>query len=119
MLILFFTIVFIAELIVVGKVISVIKQASSSVNEFGARLEEVKPAITSGVVTVKNGVSSVTKGLGAFSLFVENKKNEVFKYLVKGILALVLLVFLKKLPHKKVLSFVDILFALNNLLKIA
>ena len=119
MLILFFTIVFIAELIVAGKVISILKQVSVSVNEISNQLDEVKPTITQGVVAAKNGVAVVTKGVNGISSFVESKQKEVFKCLVKGIVALVLLVFLRKLPHKKVLSVVDVLFAIGNLLKIA
>ena len=119
MLILFFTIVFIAELIVAGKVISILKQASSSLNEINVQIDEAKSAITKGVVAAKNGVATVTKGVSGFSAFLAGKQKEVFKYLVKGIIAIVLLVFLRKLPHKKVLSVVDVLFAIGNLLKIA
>lgn len=119
MLILFFTIVFIAELIVAGKVISVLKQASSSVQNISAQFDETKPAITNGITAAQKGVFAMSKGLDSFSVFVDGKKKEAFKYLIKGIIAVVLLVFLKNLPHKKVLSAVDVLFALSNLIKIA
>lgn len=119
MLILFFTIVFIAELIVAGKIISIINQARASVNQANLSLEESKPMIKKGIIAAKNGVTTVTKGVSGVSMFFASKKKEAFKFLIKGIAALVLLIFLKKLPHKKVLSMIDILFALDSFIKLA
>lgn len=119
MLILFFTIVFIAELIVTAKVVSILKQTSCSINEITEQLVQTKPTITEGLSTAKKGVSSVTKSVGSISTFIEGKKKDAFKIVVKGILALALLIFLRKLPHKKVMTTVDVLFALSNLLKLA
>ena len=119
MLILFFTIVFIAELIVTAKVVSILKQTSSSINEVTEQLVQTKPAITEGLSAAKKGVSTVTKGVGSISTFIEGKKKDAFKFAIKGVLALVLLIFLRKLPHKKVMTTIDVLFAIGNLLKIA
>lgn len=119
MLILFFTIVFIAELIVAGKIISVLNNVRASVNDVNNQVTEAKPVISDGMRVAKNGVSTVTKGLGNLSSYISGKKKEALKIAVKGLVALVLLLFLRKLPHKKVLTAVDILFAIGNILKLA
>ena len=119
MLILFFTIVFIAELIVVGKIVSILKQASCTIKEINEQVLETKPVISNSLNAAKNGVTTVTKGVGSISTFIEGKKKDAFKIVVKGAVALVILLFLRKLPHKKVLTAVDILFAIGNLLKLA
>ena len=119
MLILFFTIVFIAELIVVGKIVSILKQTSNTIKEINNQVIEIKPIILNNLGTTKKGVSTVTKSVGNISSFVEGKKKDAFKFVVKGIVAIVVLLFLRKLPHKKVLTVIDILFAINNLLKLA
>lgn len=119
MFILFFTIVFIAELIVVAKLISVLKQADATVLEINSQVNETKPQISQGMTCAKEGVKVVTKGVGALATFVESKKKESFKIAVKLILSIVLLLLLKKFPNKKLLTVVDVLFALSNILKIA
>jgi len=118
MLILFFTIVFIAELIVAEKAISWIKQKNLVVCEINQQITEIKPLIDKGVISAKNGVCSLTNGMCAVSKFILSKKREGIKILTKIVFAGIMLIVLKKMPNKKILTVVDVLFTFANLLKL-
>ena len=117
MLTLFFTIVFIAELIVAGKVISVIKQADGTVCEINSQVSELKPQICKNLEGLSKSVEAATKGVGTINQFLDKKKRDLYISLLKGILGLVVFVLLKKYPHKRWLSVVDLVFTFDSLLK--
>lgn len=115
MLTVFFIVIFIAELIIFEKIISVIKNCTKSVQKINNQVEEIKPVITKHLTTAKSGVNSVTKGVSSASKFLTKRKMQVLIALTKGAVALILFLILKKMPNKKVLTAVDLIYAISNL----
>ena len=118
MLIIFFTIVFIAELIVIAKILSLLKRANDSICEINSQVIEVKPIIKKGLSDAKKGVSGMTSGVDGFSTFVKKKKKDIIIFAIKGTVAIILIFALKKFPNKRCLKFVDNLISIGNFLKI-
>lgn len=118
MLIIFFTIVFIAELIVIAKIISLLKKANNTICEINSQLKEVKPLIKKGIADAKNGVSGITSGIGGFSKFIDKKKKDILKILLKGGIVLIVFIAFKKFPNKRILTAFDWAFTLGKLFKI-
>ena len=98
MLTIFFIIVFIAELIVAGKVISVLKECSAT------------------VCSINNQVTE-TKSAGLMTKFLEKRRRDAIIALTKGVAGIVIFLLIKKYPNKRLLSVVDVIFSLDNLLK--
>ena len=119
MLTIFFVIVFIAELIVAEKVISTLKKTSAAVCEINDQVSEIKPVVASSMRSVSSGVNSAAKGVGAFTKFLEKKRKFAIVSLTKAVLGIVIFLAIKKFPHKKMLSVVDVFFALGKLIKAA
>ena len=118
MLTVFFVIVFIAELIVAGKVISVIKDTSSKICDINRQVTEVKSAVKQSLKSVGKGVKSAAKGVGFMTKFLEKKRRTAIISLAKAVLGIVIFLLIRKYPHKRILSVVDVVYSLDNLLKV-
>lgn len=117
MLTLFFTIVFLAELIVAGKIVSVIKQADANVCAINTQVCEIKPQLKKGMQSAASGVKAAANGVGLVNKFIDKRKRELYISLIKGILSIVIFIMIKKYPHKRCLTIVDVLFTFDNILK--
>lgn len=117
MLTIFFIIVFIAELIVAGKVISVLKDADAKVCEINNQVTEAKPVVVSGLNSVSSGVKSAAKGVETATKFLEKKRREAIVGLTKAVVGIVVFLLIKKYPHKRLLTAVDAVYSLDNLLR--
>lgn len=117
MLTIFFIIIFIAELIIFEKIISVIRNCTKSVQQINNQVEEIKPILTKHITSAKSGVGNITKGVFSVSKFLTRRKMQALIAITKGALALVLFLILKKMPNKKILTAVDLIYAITNIAK--
>ena len=117
MLTIFFVIVFIAELIVAGKVISVLKDADAKVCEINDQVTEAKPVVVSSMNSVSAGVKSAAKGVDTAVKFLEKKRRSAIISLTKAVAGIVIFLLIKKYPHKRLLTAVDAIYSLDSLLK--
>lgn len=116
MLILFFTIVFIAELIVGAKIVSVIKDANNTVSEINTQVVHLRPLIADGMRGANAGVKSAAKSVGFMTKFLETKKRAVIISLVKGFVGIVIFLMIKKYPNKRILSIIDMIYTVDNIM---
>ena len=112
----FFVIVFIAQLIVTAKIISVLTQASAAVCNINNQVTELRPVVVSGLSSASGGVKSAAKGVGFVTKFLEKRKRAVLVSVIKCILGITIFMLIKKFPHKRYLSFIDVIFNFENLL---
>ena len=119
MLTIFFVIVFIAELIVAEKIISTLKKTSATVCEINDQVSEIKPVVASSMHGVSSGVNSAAKGVETLTKFLEDKRRSLIVSLIKAALGIAVFLMIKKYPHKKWLSLVDVFFALGKLIRSA
>ena len=118
MLTIFFIIVFIAELIVAAKVISILKNASASVCSINNQVTETKASLEKSMHSVSSGVKSAAKGAGFLTKFLEKRRRDAIIALSKGVLGIVIFLLIRKYPNKRLLSVVDVIYSLDNLLKV-
>ena len=90
MLTIFFIIVFIAELIVAGKVISVLKECSATVCSINNQVTETKSAVSKSVQSVSSGVKSAAKTAGLMTKFLEKRRRDAIIALTKGVAGIVI-----------------------------
>ncbi|MBQ8460150.1 hypothetical protein IJ541_08635 [bacterium] len=116
MLELFFTIVFIAELIIAGWLISHLRKWDKKVCDLNLKVLEVKPKICKILTKFKNSVEYITKGYNKAVTFVANQKSNILNAIIKNIVVL-LLIFLLKIPGKKAIAFFDVVSMLIKIFK--
>ena len=114
----FFIIVFIAELIVAAKVISVLKGVSANVACINNQVVATRAAIGKSMHSVSSGVKSAAKGAGVLTKFLEKRRRDAIISLSKGVLGIVIFLLIRKYPNKRLLSVVDVIYSLDNLLKV-
>ena len=108
MLGLFFTIVFISELIIASWVISHLRMWNKAVCNANIKVLAIKPKICKILVKFKTSVELITTGYDKAVLFVVNQKSNMINIIVKNLVT-VILVFLLKVPARKAIVFFDVI----------
>lgn len=116
MLTIFFTIIFIAELIVASRIISFIADADKAVCTINQKVLEFQPVMQTNIRKAKSVISLILSSLDYFVTFIAEKKDDCTNALKKNILTSVLFLVLK-IPGKRIFTIVDILLTLKNLVK--
>lgn len=117
MLILFFTITFIAELIVAEKVISWVRNTNQKINTINNQVLEIKPTIQEKLSMFHENVTKVKIPLCNIALFVTDKKDTCTKFIEKDIFSEILAIFLK-IPFKQIISTIELIITIRKLLKV-
>lgn len=116
MITIFFTIVFIAELIITGWLISIILKADRMVCEANEKVLNLQPAIKEQIQGFKIAVNTVLLGVDFFASFLEKKKEECLNICSKNLITTILFFVLNN-AGRKVLGFIDLFLALRKFLK--
>ena len=116
MLVVFFTIVFIAEIIVTVWIISAIKKLDTKVLKANLAINQISPEIISAVSLMRASVEIISTKFGATVDFIEEKKCSCFTTLQKGILTTLLFHF-TKIPGKKLFTIIDTLLTIRKIVK--
>ena len=116
MLVVFFTIVFIAELIVTCWIVSKINKLRAKIAGANLAVNQISPEIISGVTQARAIAETISTKLGVTVDFIEEKKCDCLSSLMKGVLT-TLLFSATKLPGKKLFTMIDLLLTIRKIIK--
>lgn len=116
MLVLFFTVIFLAELIVAGWVISKINKARIFVGEINQQILEIQPMIKTNLSRAHEVLSKALESLNSFTKFLAEKRGALGTLVNRNIFSTAIAVALK-LPLKEILSLLEVVIKLRKLLK--
>ncbi len=116
MLVIFFTIVFLAELIIASWIIGKINNARKLVAEYNQQVTNLQPVIKSGIISTRENITKTLNSLNSFVRFLAEKKCQCTGLIERNILS-TFLAFITKLPYKQILSILEILLTLKKFLK--
>jgi len=116
MLILFFTIIFLAELIVAGWIISKIRLADNMVCTFNTQLTGVQPRLKENLIKTKEAVTILHAKFDCIIKSISDKKNHC-ENLIKNKALVHLGLWFVKLPYKRLISIIEMFFTIGKFLK--
>jgi hypothetical protein len=116
MLYLFFTIVFIAELIILERIISGIVRFDKKVCNMNCKVLTFQSKIKDDIKLLRSVINAVLDKLDCFVTFLATKRTDCGKQIKKSLLMTVL-GFILRIPTKKIMTIVDILFMVRRLWK--
>jgi hypothetical protein len=116
MLYIFFTIVFIAELIVLEKIISSLRKLNNAVCDINSKILEFQPKIKDDIKALRITISGVLGKLDCFVTFVAKKRTDCGKQISKNLL-LKILGFILRIPAKRILTVLDIVLMIRKVWK--
>lgn len=116
MLTIFFTIIFIAELIIAGWIISAILKVDKCVCEVNQKVLDVQPVLKKQINQFQITVNTVLLGVDYFAAFVTRKKEECVSVCSRNIITTVLYLFLST-GGKRVFAFADLIISLVKFIK--
>jgi hypothetical protein len=116
MLILFFTIVFIAELIILEKIISQILKFKKHIYNLNHQIDEFKPQIKSNIKNLRICIAKVLNILNCFVSFVINKRTNCSENIKKNLIVKIL-AFILKIPFKRIWTIINTILAIRKIIK--
>jgi hypothetical protein len=116
MLILFFTIIFIAELIVLEKIISSISKFQKQIVDCNSQVKECRTKIKSSIGIFRTFTQNILSKLNCFVTFVVEKRINCSENIQKNIL-IKLLAFILRLRMKRIWTVINIFFSIRKFLK--
>lgn len=116
MLVLFFTIIVIAELIITVWLVLGLIKADKAVCETNKKIIEFQPILKSKLGKLKSIISLVLSSLDYCVMFIAEKKENFQNAFKKNLLSSILCIILK-IPGKQILTILEILLTLKKLFK--
>lgn len=116
MLTLFFTIIFLAELIVANWIIFNIIKLDKHVKEINIQITEYQPILRRSIQKVNGKLTKSLNSLNCFVTFIADKKQECKELCSKNILSSLLCIILK-LPFKQILSALEVILAIKKIFR--
>lgn len=109
MLTLFFTIIFIAEVIIALQVIKLINKADCAVIALNSQIETLTPQIKTTVIDIRIVVNKALLKVYDFGEILKKQKNKAKKSIIKNILTTILFLMLSS-NGKQILTTIDLVF---------
>ena len=109
MLNLFFTIVFIAEVIIALQLVSLINRADKAVLALNSKVIEYSPKVKNAIIDVRILINKALLGVYNLAQIIEKHKTKVKKSIVKNIFTTILFLMLSS-NGKQILTTVDLVF---------
>lgn len=116
MLEIFFTIIFLAELIVAGWLIAQISKARKLVCEVNQQVLDIQPLIKTNIEKAHDMLSKTLASLEAFMRFLAEKKGQFGTLMNRNIFSTAVAVVLK-LPFKEILSLLEVVIKVKKILR--
>lgn len=116
MLYLFFTIIFLAELIVASWIIAQITKARRLVCEVNQQVSDIQPLIKTNIEKAHEMLSKTLASLEAFMKFLAEKQGELGTLVNRNIFSTAVAVVLK-LPFKEILSLLEVIIKVKKILR--
>ncbi len=117
MLTLFFTIIFLAELIVASWIISKIKKANAVVCDYNKKLTEFQPMLKDNLQKIHEIINNIHSKLNCLTSSVSNRVENC-KNLFKSKALTDLAMWVLNIPYKKILTIVEIILTIRKLTKV-
>ena len=115
MLVLFFTIIFLAELIVASWLISQINKTRKLVCEVNQQVTAVQPVIKENIEKAHNMLSKTLVSLETFINFLAEKRGKLGTLMNRNIFSTAVAVILQ-LPFKEILSLLEVIIKVKKVL---
>lgn len=116
MLIIFFTIIFLAELVITLEVISYIRKADRCVRSLNTQIVKTIPFVKQKFLSIPIAINKINLSLNKIEQKIAAKKNNYKVLIAKNIVTWALLLALN-MSGKKISSVVDLAFAIKDLVK--
>lgn len=113
MLVLFFTIIFIAELIMAGQIIALIQKARQSVCQINQTVIDVKPEIERNICDIRIAINTVLLRLNGVHGFIDKRKEDYKKIFSANFLTKVTSFILSN-DWKKILMAIDVILTIKK-----
>ncbi len=117
MLTLFFTVIFLAELIVTSWIISKIRKADDAILAYNKIITEYNPQLKNDLQKIKETVITLHSKLECFTTSVTNKAENC-KKLIKNKYLTEFVMWLMKIPYKKIITVLEIILTIRKMIKI-
>ena len=116
MLTLFFTLTFLAELIVANWIITKIIKFNNQVKEINVRVIEYQPLLKRSIQKTHGKITKSLNSLNCFVQFVADKKHECKELCSKNIITSIVCLIVK-LPYKQIFSALEVILAIKKIIK--
>lgn len=116
MLVLFFTIIFIAELIIAGWLVSCIVSVDKKVCALNQEVLTIKPQIKDHISKLRATINKVLGGLNCFVDYVAKKSSDCKESFKKGLITKIVL-FILKIPARRIVTIIEMAMSLKKFLK--
>ena len=117
MLVLFFTIIFIAELIIAGQIIALIQKARQNVCQINQTVTDMKPEIERNICDVRIAINTILLRITGVHGFVDKRKEDYKKIFSANFLTKAACFILAN-DWKKIFFALDVILTIKKLLKI-
>ena len=114
---LFFLIIFLAELIVAGWIISKIRKANEIVLGYNQKVTAFNPCLKADLQKIKEIAAAIHSKLDCFTASVSDKKEKC-KNLFKNKFLTELAMWLMKIPYKKIITILEIILTIRKIIKV-
>ena len=115
MLVLFFTIIFIAELIITSWVVAQLIKADKIVCNINANITKNRDYIKNKLQITKKTINIIHSSIEYFNLYVEDKKSKFQNIIDKKDLLVTLFISLSQIPYKKIWTIINIIASINKI----
>lgn len=116
MLTLFFTITFLAELIVAHWIISKITRFNKRINTVNEQMLKYQPILRRNIQKIHNKLTKSLDSLNCFVKFIADKKHECKELCSKNIITSIVCL-IAKLPYKQIFSALEVILAIKKILR--
>lgn len=115
MLVLFFTIIFIAELIITIQLIALIQNARTGIQSLNKNVTDIKPVLFRNICDIRIVLNTILLKLNGFYDFVDQKKED-YKKIFSANLLTRLASFIIANDWKKIITAIEIILRIKKLL---
>lgn len=116
MLTLFFTIIFLAELIVANWIISKIVKFDNKVKETNIQILEIQPILRKYIRSTHYKLTKALNSLNCFVTFVADKKHQCKELCSKNIITSIVCLIVR-LPYKQIFSALEVILTIKKILR--
>ena len=113
MFVLFFVIVFIAELIVASKIVQIIKKADAKICTVNEQILSARPQIKKGITSVRIEINKILLSITQIQIKLKKKKEEYKIVLLKNVLTWICFLLLNY-NVKRALTTVELVLSLKD-----
>lgn len=113
----FFIIIFLAEIIAAGWIVTKIRSADELVCGFNKRITGLRPVLKNEIIKIKEIITLLHSKLSCFTA-ASSDRREKCKNLFKNKYLTDIAVLLMKIPYKKIIAFINIILTIKKIIRV-